>query len=116
MRQEEIWDDETAAGYDAVDAHMFAPDVLDPIVARLAELAGDGPALEFAIGSGRVAAPLAARGIAVTGIELSAPMVAQLRGRADEAAIPVVMGDMATARAPGEFALVYLAYNTTPTC
>jgi hypothetical protein len=82
------------------------------MVARLAELAGDGAALEFAIGTGRVAVPLAARGVPVTGIELSAPMVAQLRRKADDVAIPVVMGDMANVRAPGEFTLVYLVYNT----
>ena len=112
MRNEEIWDEETAARYEVDDAGMFAADVVDPMVARLAGLAGDGAALEFAIGTGRVAVPLAARGIRVTGIELSAPMVAQLRRKADEATIPVVMGDMASTRAPGEFTLVYLVYNT----
>jgi SAM-dependent methyltransferase len=108
----EIWDEETAARYAADDAGMFAPEVLDPIVTRLAELAAGGGALEFAIGTGRVAVPLAARGVPVTGIELSEPMVAQLRRRADAAAIPVVIGDMATTRAPGDYALVYLVYNT----
>ena len=112
MRQEEIWDEETASGYDTADAGMFAAEVLGPTVARLAELADGGAALEFAIGTGRVAVALAARGVAVTGIELSAPMVAQLRRKAAETAIPVVMGDMATTRAPGEFMLVYLVYNT----
>jgi SAM-dependent methyltransferase len=112
MRQDEIWDEETSAGYDTADAGMFAAEVLGPTVARLAELADGGAALEFAIGTGRVAVALAARGVAVTGIELSAPMVAQLRRKADATAIPVVMGDMATTRAPGEFTLVYLVYNT----
>jgi SAM-dependent methyltransferase len=112
MRNEEIWDEETAAAYDAADARMFADDVLHPTVDRLADLAGDGAALEFAIGTGRVAIPLAARGIQVAGIELSQPMVEQLRRKADETTIPVVIGDMATTRAPGEFALVYLVYNT----
>src|SRR4051794_12367640 len=91
---------------------MFAPESLGPMVDRLAELAGDGRALEFAIGTGRVAVPLAERGIPITGIELSAPMIDQLRTKAGEAAIPVVIGDMATARAPGEYTLVYLVYNT----
>jgi SAM-dependent methyltransferase len=91
---------------------MFAPEVLRPTVDRLADLAGAGGALEFAIGTGRVALPLAERGISVTGIELSRPMIEQLRAKADEAAIPVVVGDMATARAPGEYSLVYLVYNT----
>jgi SAM-dependent methyltransferase len=91
---------------------MFAPEVLGPTVDRLAELAGAGRALEFAIGTGRVAVPLAERGVRVAGLELSRPMVEQLRTKADEAAIPVVVGDMATSRAPGEFSLVYLVYNT----
>ena len=91
---------------------MFAPEVLGPTVDRLAALAGDGRALEFAIGTGRVAIPLAERGVAVTGIELSQPMIDQLRTRATEDQIPVVVGDMATARAPGEYTLAYLVYNT----
>ena len=112
MRQEEIWDDETARGYDTPGTGMFAPEVLGPTVDRLVELAGGGRVLEFAIGTGRVAVPLAARGVPVTGIELSRPMIDRLREKADEAAIPVVHGDMATARADGEFTLVYLVYNT----
>jgi SAM-dependent methyltransferase len=112
VRQEDIWDHETAQGYDTPGTGMFAPDVLGPAVDRLAELAGDGRALEFAIGTGRVAVPLAERGVPVTGIELSGPMIEQLRTKADETAIPVIAGDMATARAPGEYMLVYLVYNT----
>jgi SAM-dependent methyltransferase len=81
-------------------------------VDRLAELAGDGRALEFAIGTGRVAVPLAERGVPVTGIELSHSMIGQLRTKADETAIPVITGDMATARAPGLYTLVYVVYNT----
>jgi SAM-dependent methyltransferase len=112
MHQDEIWDDDTARRYDTPGTGMFADDVLEPAVRRLAELAGDGRALEFGIGTGRVAVPLAARGVPVTGIELSRAMVARLREKADETAIPVVIGDMATTRAPGEYALVYLVYNT----
>jgi SAM-dependent methyltransferase len=112
MRQEEIWDTDAARRYDTPDTGMFAAEVLEPTVRRLADLAGGGRALEFAIGTGRVAVPLAARGVPVTGIELSRPMVARLRAKADEATIPVVIGDMATTRVPGEFALVYLVYNT----
>ena len=112
MRQEEIWDADTAQRYDTPGSGMFAPEVLEPTVDRLAELAGSGRALEFAIGTGRVAVPLANRGISVAGIELSPSMVEQLRTKADEAAIPVVIGDMATARAPGEYTLVYLVDNT----
>jgi len=112
MRQDEIWDACAARRYDTPGAGMFAQDVLVPTVDRLAELAGDGRALEFAIGTGRVAVPLAERGIPVTGIELSIHMIEQLRTKAGESAIPVVAGDMATARAPGAFTLVYLVYNT----
>src|SRR6188472_3762668 len=91
---------------------MFAAEVLEPTVDRLVALAAGGRVLELAIGTGRVAVPLAERGVPVTGIELSAPMVARLREKADEAAIPVVMGDMATARADGDYTLVYLVFNT----
>ena len=90
----------------------FGADILGPTVDRLSELAGDGRALEFAIGTGRVAVPLSERGVSVTGIELSTAMVEQLRTKADAETIPVVVGDMATAQAPGEFTLVYLVYNT----
>ena len=112
MRQEDIWNAEAAARYDTPGEGMFAPDVLDPAVDRLAELAGDGRALEFAIGTGRVGVPLAQRGVPVTGIELSRPMVDQLRTKLDAAALEVVVGDMATTRVPGEFTLVYLVFNT----
>src|SRR3954451_11811043 len=112
MRQDEIWDADAARRYDTPGTGMFAPDVLGPAVDRLAGLAGGGRALEFAVGTGRVAVPLAERGVPVTGIELSPPMIDQLRTKADEAAIPVITGDMATATAPGEYALVYLVFNT----
>ena len=112
MGQEDIWDHDAAKRYDTPGTGMFAPQVLGPAVDRLAELAGDGRALEFAIGTGRVAVPLTQRGVPVTGIELSGPMIEQLRAKADEAAIPVIAGDMTTARAPGRYTLVYLVYNT----
>ncbi|MFZ1990592.1 MAG: class I SAM-dependent methyltransferase [Alphaproteobacteria bacterium] len=112
MRQEEIWDVETAESYDTPGTGMFSPDVLVPAVDRLAQLAGDGRALEFAIGTGRVAVPLTERGISVTGIETSPAMIAQLRKKSDEATIPVVLGDMTTTAIPGSFTLVYLVYNT----
>jgi SAM-dependent methyltransferase len=112
MMQEEIWDLDAAQRYDTPGVGMFAPEVLGPAVDRLADLAGDGGALEFAIGTGRVAVPLAERGVPVTGIELSAPMIDQLRTKVDEATIPVVVGDMASAEAQGEYTLVYLVFNT----
>jgi len=112
VQQKEIWNEETAQRYDTEDAGMFAPEVLGPTVDRLAELAAGGRVLELAIGTGRVAVPLSGRGVSVTGIELSRPMVDRLRTKADEARIPVVIGDMATATAPGTYTLVYLVYNT----
>ncbi|MEW2566277.1 class I SAM-dependent methyltransferase [Streptomyces sp. NPDC047070] len=112
MQQAKIWDAATARRYDTPGTGMFAPETLGPAVDRLADLAGDGAALEFAIGTGRVAVPLAGRGVPVTGIELSPPMVEQLRTKADEATIPVVIGDMATTAVPGEYSLVYLVFNT----
>jgi SAM-dependent methyltransferase len=112
MRQETLWDADAARHYDTPGTGMFAADVLAPTVDRLAELAGDGRALEFAIGTGRVAVPLAQRGVPVTGIELSRPMIDQLRTKVDEETIPVVEGDMATTVAPGGYTLVYLVYNT----
>jgi len=112
MRQDEIWDEDAAQRYDTPGTGMFAPDVLGPTVDRLAALAGDGRALELAIGTGRVGVPLSERGVRVTGIELSQPMVDQLRTKVGEDRIPVVLGDMATVRAPGEFTLVYLVFNT----
>ena len=112
MQQEEIWDAEAAESYDTPGIGAFAPEVVGPMIDRLAELAGAGRALEFAIGTGRVAIPLAERGVPVAGIELSAPMIARLRTKVDEATIPVVAGDMAAALAPGEYTLVYLVYNT----
>jgi SAM-dependent methyltransferase len=112
MQQEKIWDADAARRYDTPGSGMFAPEVLGPTVDRLAELADGGAALEFAIGTGRVAVPLAERGVPVTGIELSPPMVERLRSKADESTLPVVVGDMATTAAPGKYTLVYLVYNT----
>ncbi|WP_217133984.1 bifunctional 2-polyprenyl-6-hydroxyphenol methylase/3-demethylubiquinol 3-O-methyltransferase UbiG [Streptomyces sp. AC558_RSS880] len=112
MEQEDIWDADAAQRYDTSGTGMFAPEVLEPTVDRLARLAEGGAALEFAIGTGRVAVPLAGSGVPVTGIELSRPMVEQLRTKADEATIPVIIGDMATTAAPGEYTLVYLVFNT----
>ncbi|MFI5697431.1 GNAT family N-acetyltransferase [Kribbella sp. NPDC051586] len=108
----QLWNAEVARRYDTPGTGMFAPDVLGPTVDRLAELAGGGRALEFAIGTGRVAVPLSERGVPVSGIELSVAMIAELRTKAGETAIPVVTGDMSAARAAGEFSLVYLVFNT----
>ena len=110
MTSSDLWDAATAASYDETSSFMFAPDVLDPAVDFLAACADGGPALELAIGTGRVAIPLADRGIPVTGIELSEPMADRLRAK--RADIPVVIGDMATTGVPGEFSLVYCVWNS----
>jgi SAM-dependent methyltransferase len=104
--------EDVAARYDERSASMFAPEVLEPTVGLLAALAGEGAALELAVGTGRVALPLAARGVPVSGIELSPAMVDQLRRKEGGDRIDVTIGDMATTRLPGEFRLVYLVFNT----
>jgi SAM-dependent methyltransferase len=101
-----------AQGYDEASTDMYAPEVLGPTVDFLAAEAGDGRALELAIGTGRVGLPLAARGVDVHGIELSPDMVEQLRAKPGGDAVPVTIGDMATTRLDRTFSLVYLVYNT----
>src|ERR1700730_10870012 len=101
-----------AARYDEASGLLFDPDVLGPTVDVLAELAGDGAALEFAVGTGRVALPLAARGVPVSGIELSSPMADRLRAKDRDSRVAVRIGDMTTARVEGSFRLVYLLFNT----
>lgn len=110
MTSSDLWDAEAAASYDESSAFMFAPEVLDPAVDFLAALAGGAPALELAVGTGRVAIPLADRGVRVSGIELSQPMTDQLLVK--RPGFDVVVGDMATARVPGEFGLVYVVWNS----
>ena len=112
MQQDDIWDINAARSYDTPGEGLFSPEVLDPAVQRLVELADGGRVLEFAIGTGRVAVPLAERGVAVTGIELSMPMIEQLRAKMDESSLPVIHGDMTSTVAPGSYTLVYLVYNT----
>ncbi|MEU9143944.1 class I SAM-dependent methyltransferase [Streptomyces sp. NPDC048349] len=112
MTSSELWTRATADRYDAEEVQMSSAAVLEPTLAFLAELAGDGPALEFAIGTGRVGVPLRERGVPLVGIELSEHMAAVLRHKVDGHTLPVVIGDMATTVVPGEFTLVYLVYNT----
>jgi SAM-dependent methyltransferase len=107
-----MWGAEIAQHYDVTSADMFTPAVLGPCVDVLASLAGDGAALEFAVGTGRVALPLHESGVPVSGIELSPHMAAVLRGKPGGPAVPVTIGNMATTRVPGHFALVYLVFNT----
>jgi SAM-dependent methyltransferase len=106
------WFGDWADRYDAGLGEMGEAAAIEPAVDVLADLAGDGAALELAIGTGRIALPLAARGIPVHGIELSAPMVEQLRAKPGGARIPVTLGDMTTTRVDGTFRVAYLVYNT----
>lgn len=101
-----------AATYDDSSAGMFAPEVVGPAVDLLAELAGDGRALELGVGTGRIALPLAERGVPVHGIDLSRAMTARLRAKPGGDRIGVTIGDVATARAPGTYTLAYLVFNT----
>jgi SAM-dependent methyltransferase len=107
-----FFDERVAARYDESEADVFDPAVVDPAVDFLADLAGDGLALELAIGTGRIALPLAARGVEVHGIELSKAMAARLGEKPGGDQIPVTIGDFTSVRAEGSFALAYLVYNT----
>jgi SAM-dependent methyltransferase len=106
------FDEPVARRYDESSADMFAAEVVEPTVAFLAELAGDGQVLELGIGTGRIALPLARRGVPVAGIDLSRAMVERLRAKPGGRDIPVAIGDFATTRVEGSFSLVYLVFNT----
>ncbi len=101
-----------AAGYDESCGDRFEPDVVDETVGVLAELGRGGRALELGIGTGRVALPLARRGVPVHGIDLSRAMVARLRAKPGGDAIGVTIGDFGTTRVDGTFRLAYLVFNT----
>ena len=100
-----------AATYDG-STGVFAPGAVEATAGVLAGLAGGGRTLELAIGTGRIALPLARRGVEVHGIELSRALVARLRAKPGGEAIPVAIGDMATTTMDGTFSLVYLVFNT----
>ena len=104
--------EEVAARYDEILADQSTPAAVEPVVDFLSALAGDGPALELGVGTGRIALPLAARGVPVHGIDLSAAMLARLGEKPGGEKVGTTIGDMATTRVPGEFALVYLLCNT----
>jgi SAM-dependent methyltransferase len=101
-----------AERYDATIGDRGRPEVVGATVEFLAELAGDGPALELGVGTGRIALALAARGVRVHGIDLSPDMVARLRAKPGGADIPVTIGDFATTKVDGTFSLAYLVFNT----
>lgn len=110
--QDGYFPESIAATYDESLADMFAADAVAPAVDLLVGLAGAGRALELGIGTGRIALPLAARGVEVHGIELSRAMADRLRDKPGGDAIGVTLGDFSTATAPGSFSLAYLVFNT----
>ncbi len=101
-----------AATYDDSSSDMFEEEVVDAAVDILAELAGDGRALELGIGTGRIAVPLVLRGVPTHGIDMSRAMVARLRAKPGGEAVGVTIGDFATTRVDGTFSVAYLVYNT----
>jgi len=109
---EDYFGEDVAARYDELLPDMFDPAVVGPAVDLIAELAADGAALELGIGTGRIALPLAERGVAVHGIDLSEAMVAQLRAKPGGDRIPVTIGDFATTKVDGTFTVAYLVFNT----
>ena len=112
MSDDGYFDERIAARYDETSAEMFASEIVDPAVEFLFEIAGGGRALELGIGTGRIALPLAERGVPVHGIELSKAMAAKLRAKPGGADTVVTIGDFATASVDGSFSLAYLVFNT----
>jgi SAM-dependent methyltransferase len=108
----DYFDEDVAATYDEDSSDRFDPSVLNPTVDFLADLAGSGRALEFGIGTGRVALPLLERGVEVRGIDLSPSMVARLREKPRGTEIPVTIGDFSTTKIEASFTLVYVVFNT----
>jgi SAM-dependent methyltransferase len=109
---EDWFGEEVAARYDEQLGAMGTAAEVGPAVDFLADLAGAGRALELGIGTGRIALPLAARGVSVDGIDLSEAMVARLRAKPGGERIPVAIGEFATTRVEGAFRLAYLVFNT----
>jgi SAM-dependent methyltransferase len=109
---EDHFGENVAARFDERYAYQADPAVVAPMVAFLADLAGAGAALELGIGTGRIALPLAERGVPVHGIDLSPAMVARLRAKPGSERIGVTVGDFATATVDGMFRVAYLVANT----
>jgi len=109
---EGYFDEHVAVRYDDSEAEMFEAEAIDPVVEVLVELAASGRALELGIGTGRIALPLARRGVSVHGIDLSKAMVARLRAKRDAEDVGVTIGDFATTTVDGSFSLAYLVFNT----
>ena len=109
---EDHFGERVAARYDESSAEMFEATAVEPVVNFLAELAGDGAALELGIGTGRIALPLSERDVRVHGIDLSEAMVGRLRAKPGGKEIGVTIGDFATTSVEGTFSLAYLVFNT----
>jgi SAM-dependent methyltransferase len=107
-----LFDQRIAQNYETRWPEVVVPAVVEPIVDFLADQAGDGPVLELAVGTGRIALPLRQRGISVSGIDLSPDMIAELRAKPGAEDIVVTVGDMATTRLAGTFTLAYLVANS----
>jgi SAM-dependent methyltransferase len=112
MSDDGYFDEPVAARYDESSAEMFDPEVVEPAVDFLAELAGSRRALELGIGTGRIALPLAQRGVPVHGIELSKAMAAKLSAKPGGEDIDVTIGDFATTTVDATFSVAYLVFNT----
>lgn len=112
MECDGYFDESIAAVYDDSEGEGFTAGDIDATVEFLADLAGDGPALELGVGTGRIAIPLAQRGVPTHGIDLSRAMVARLQAKPGGEDISVAIGDMATTAVDGSFSLVYLICNT----
>jgi SAM-dependent methyltransferase len=109
---EDYFGEHVAERFDERYAHLADPAVVDPIVAFVADLARGGAALELGIGTGRIALPLAQRGVRVHGIDLSEAMVARLRTKPGSEQVGVTVGDFATTTVDGRFSVAYLVANT----
>ncbi len=111
MHEDGYFDEGIAATYDD-DAAIFDAKVIDPVVDFLVDLAGRGRALEFGVGTGRIALPLARQGVSVHGIDVSKAMVARLRAKPGGADIGVTIGDFSATSVDGRFSVAYLVFNT----
>ncbi|MGI9599340.1 MAG: class I SAM-dependent DNA methyltransferase [Acidimicrobiales bacterium] len=112
LAPDEHLDPAVAAAYDRSVPDRFTAEAVGSVVGVLADLAGEGPVVEFAVGTGRLALPLAETGLSVHGIDFSEPMLAQLRKKAGSQRIGLTLGDMTTTRVATDATLVYLVFNT----
>jgi len=112
MHDDGYFDERFASRYDEMSSSMFKPEILDPTVEFLADLAQQGSVLEFASGTGRVAIPLSERGLSVSGIDISKAMTDRLKLKSGGGQVDVTIGDFATTQVAGDFSLVFLVFNT----